>query len=49
MNAEAIVVGAGIVGAACAEGLGRRGRGVVVVDCPRGGAPAAGGGARGGG
>ncbi|MGP6270315.1 D-hydroxyproline dehydrogenase subunit beta LhpB, partial [Pseudomonas paraeruginosa] len=42
MNAEAIVVGAGIVGAACAEELARRGLDVLVVDCQRGGATAAG-------
>ncbi|WP_439886234.1 NAD(P)/FAD-dependent oxidoreductase [Pseudomonas sp. MBLB4123] len=42
MNAEAIVIGAGIVGSACAHELARRGLDVLVLDSRRGGATAAG-------
>ncbi|MBG6343662.1 FAD-binding oxidoreductase, partial [Pseudomonas aeruginosa] len=38
MNAEVIVVGAGIVGSACAHELARRGLDVLVLDSRRGGA-----------
>ncbi|MBG5142375.1 FAD-dependent oxidoreductase, partial [Pseudomonas aeruginosa] len=46
MNAEVIVVGAGIVGSACAHELARRGLDVLVLDSRRGGAPAGGMGPR---
>ncbi|WP_413038780.1 FAD-dependent oxidoreductase, partial [Pseudomonas aeruginosa] len=49
MNAEVIVVGAGIVGSACAHELACRGLDVLVLDSRRGGAPPGGGGGRGGG
>ncbi|MBI7443998.1 FAD-binding oxidoreductase, partial [Pseudomonas aeruginosa] len=39
MNAEVIVVGAGIVGSACAHELACRGLDVLVLDSRRGGAP----------
>ncbi|PBY43083.1 D-amino-acid oxidase, partial [Pseudomonas aeruginosa] len=42
MNAEVIVVGAGIVGSACAHELARRGLDVLVLDSRRGGATAVG-------
>ncbi|MBG5061979.1 FAD-dependent oxidoreductase, partial [Pseudomonas aeruginosa] len=42
MNAEVIVVGAGIVGSACAHELACRGLDVLVLDSRRGGAPAGG-------
>uniref|UniRef100_UPI0013242038 FAD-dependent oxidoreductase n=1 Tax=Pseudomonas aeruginosa TaxID=287 RepID=UPI0013242038 len=38
MNAEVIVVGAGIVGSACAHELACRGLDVLVLDSRRGGA-----------
>ncbi|WP_261392312.1 FAD-dependent oxidoreductase, partial [Pseudomonas aeruginosa] len=47
MNAEVIVVGAGIVGSACAHELACRGLDVLVLDSRRGGAPAGGMGPRG--
>ncbi|MBG6697035.1 FAD-dependent oxidoreductase, partial [Pseudomonas aeruginosa] len=46
MNAEVIVVGAGIVGSACAHELACRGLDVLVLDSRRGGAPPGGMGAR---
>ncbi|MBH9291485.1 FAD-binding oxidoreductase, partial [Pseudomonas aeruginosa] len=46
MNAEVIVVGAGIVGSACAHELARRGLDVLVLDSRRGGAPPGGRGPR---
>jgi glycine/D-amino acid oxidase-like deaminating enzyme len=42
MNAEIIVVGAGIVGSACAHEFARRGLDVLVLDSQRGGATAVG-------
>lgn len=42
VNAEVIVVGAGIVGSACAHELARRGLDVLVLDSRRGGATAVG-------
>ncbi|WP_339907610.1 FAD-dependent oxidoreductase [Pseudomonas guineae] len=42
MNADVIVIGAGIVGSACAKTLAQRGMNVVVLDSQRGGATAAG-------
>lgn len=42
MNAEVIVIGAGIVGSACARELAGRGLDVLVLDDQRGGATAAG-------
>ncbi|RRR96846.1 NAD(P)/FAD-dependent oxidoreductase [Glycomyces terrestris] len=44
MNADVVVIGAGIVGAACARALARAGLSVIVVDC---GAPASATSARG--
>lgn len=41
-DADAIVVGAGIIGAACAEALAARGLDVLVIDARMGGATAAG-------
>ncbi len=48
VNAEVIVVGAGIVGSACAHELARRGLDVLVLDSRRGGAASGGHGAPGG-
>ncbi|NQD91418.1 FAD-binding oxidoreductase [Pseudomonas sp. CrR25] len=42
MNAEVIVIGAGIVGSACAQEFARRGLDVLVLDSQRGGATAVG-------
>jgi glycine/D-amino acid oxidase-like deaminating enzyme len=42
MNTDVIVIGAGIVGSACAMALAQRGMHVVVLDSQRGGATAAG-------
>ncbi|WP_297833989.1 FAD-binding oxidoreductase [Pseudomonas sp.] len=42
MNADVIVIGAGIVGSACADELARRGLDVLVIDSQRGGATAVG-------
>ncbi|MBS7690590.1 FAD-binding oxidoreductase [Pseudomonas lalucatii] len=42
MNAEVIVIGAGIVGSACAHEFARRGLDVLVLDSQRGGATAVG-------
>jgi glycine/D-amino acid oxidase-like deaminating enzyme len=42
MHADAIVIGAGIVGAACAHALATAGRRVLVLDAQRGGATGAG-------
>ncbi|WP_051231516.1 NAD(P)/FAD-dependent oxidoreductase [Stutzerimonas azotifigens] len=42
MNADVIIVGSGIIGAACADELARRGLEVLVLDDRRGGATAAG-------
>ncbi|GLK87806.1 NAD(P)/FAD-dependent oxidoreductase [Pseudomonas turukhanskensis] len=42
MNADVIIVGAGIIGAACAHGFAERGLDVLLLDDQRGGATAAG-------